>query len=639
MIGEWKRFMRGIFVLAILLCAWSAFAPMKAMADEEEPGRFFSHMNEEGGLTITGYGGTDEGELGIPEQLEYYNDEGELMGELPVTQIAEQAFQGMESLRSIYIPGRVTTIGYEAFQGCSNLQEISIPDSVRSIGIRAFADCSNLKNVFLPSQLSTIGEQTFANCISLEYMTVNDGVTEIYNEAFINCRKLKTVYLPEGMKSIGEQAFFNCSDLENINFPTGMTTIRKEAFGGCSSLSRIELHGNITHISVRAFAYCSSLTDLIFDHRSDDPTDGSMKDIMIEEEAFAGCSSLENIILPEHLNGISKGMFRNNTSLRRILIPAGVGEIQDEAFWGCSILSEVTLPENSGVWFIGSNAFEGCGDLTIGAPFNSYAYGYALANHIKVKRTDHDIIAPPSRGCEIAFHPMKGKVEQTSKVVILGEAYGSLPVPVRRGYLFEGWYTQERGGTRILTSTTVATDRNHTLYARWNAAKSKVTFDANKGSSSMGSMTVTYGTSYGKLPTAKRGGYVLYGWFTKPKGGKEVKPDTEVSEEKDQTLYAQWGKVTVNKVLSIKLKNIKPKKMSVTMKPVKGAKGYEIVYGTNPSIKKNKKSVSTSSAKTNISKLKKGTTYYVKARAYKVDSMSKKIYGAYSNVKKIKIKK
>lgn len=41
-----------------------------------------------------------------------------------------------------------------------------------------------------------------------------------------------------------------------------------------------------------------------------------------------------------------------------------------------------------------------------------------------------------------------------------------------------------------------------------------------------------------------------------------------------------------------------------------------------------------------IKKLKKGKTYYVQARAYKLDSAGKKIYSAkYSATKKVKIKK
>ena len=38
-----------------------------------------------------------------------------------------------------------------------------------------------------------------------------------------------------------------------------------------------------------------------------------------------------------------------------------------------------------------------------------------------------------------------------------------------------------------------------------------------------------------------------------------------------------------------------------------------------------------------ITKLKKGKTYYIKVRAYKMDSQGNKVYGSYSKIKKIKI--
>ena len=40
-----------------------------------------------------------------------------------------------------------------------------------------------------------------------------------------------------------------------------------------------------------------------------------------------------------------------------------------------------------------------------------------------------------------------------------------------------------------------------------------------------------------------------------------------------------------------------------------------------------------------IKNLKKGKIYYLRVRAYKLDSMGKKVYGKYSKVIKVKIKK
>ena len=45
-----------------------------------------------------------------------------------------------------------------------------------------------------------------------------------------------------------------------------------------------------------------------------------------------------------------------------------------------------------------------------------------------------------------------------------GDAYGDLPKPIRSGYIFEGWFTGESNGTKILPEMTAETG---TLYAHW----------------------------------------------------------------------------------------------------------------------------------------------------------------------------
>ena len=53
---------------------------------------------------------------------------------------------------------------------------------------------------------------------------------------------------------------------------------------------------------------------------------------------------------------------------------------------------------------------------------------------------------------------------------------------------------------------------------------------------------------------------------------------------------------------------------------------------------KKKKSVQTKKTKYTIKKLKKKKTYYIRVRAYKMNGR-KKVYGKWSTVKKVKIKK
>ena len=88
---------------------------------------------------------------------------------------------------------------------------------------------------------------------------------------------------------------------------------------------------------------------------------------------------------------------------------------------------------------------------------------------------------------------------------------------------------------------------------------------------------------------------------------------------------------------SISIKNVKGKKVKVTIKKVKTAKGYIVRTCDNKKFQGyvDKKTTKT---KVTLKGFRKKETCYVKVRAYKVYK-GKKIYGAWSKAKKVKIKK
>ncbi|MFR0847484.1 MAG: fibronectin type III domain-containing protein, partial [Eubacterium sp.] len=97
------------------------------------------------------------------------------------------------------------------------------------------------------------------------------------------------------------------------------------------------------------------------------------------------------------------------------------------------------------------------------------------------------------------------------------------------------------------------------------------------------------------------------------------------------------NKKTLPKVNLRMLKNKKGRKLVVRWNTVKGAKGYQLQYALNKKFKR-KKSIQTKKTKYIIKKLKKKKTYYIRVRAYKMNG-KKKVYGKWSKVKKIKVKK
>ena len=120
----------------------------------------------------------------------------------------------------------------------------------------------------------------------------------------------------------------------------------------------------------------------------------------------------------------------------------------------------------------------------------------------------------------------------------------------------------------------------------------------------------------------------------KDKTEKEDGKSGQESTNKIQT--SNSSKIVVSRV---KIKAIKRKGTSaiISWKKSKGAKGYQLQYALNKKFKK-KKSIQTKKTKYTIKKLKKKKTYYIRVRAYKMNG-KKKVYGKWSKVKKVKIKK
>lgn len=144
----------------------------------------------------------------------------------------------------------------------------------------------------------------------------------------------------------------------------------------------------------------------------------------------------------------------------------------------------------------------------------------------------------------------------------------------------------------------------------------------------------TYSTKDVKLSNPSRKGYAFAGWYV---DGKKITA-IKASEKKNVTVTAKWTKIKVARATVKTCKNSKSKQVAVTLKKVTGAKGYEIKYSTSKTFKKSK-TLKVTKTQATLKKLTKGKTYYIKARAYKTDSTGQKVYGKYSTIKKVVIKK
>ena len=143
------------------------------------------------------------------------------------------------------------------------------------------------------------------------------------------------------------------------------------------------------------------------------------------------------------------------------------------------------------------------------------------------------------------FDANGGSCATKSIEVKLGKAYGTLPVPTREGFTFDGWYTSASGGSKITSSSEVYIAGDHTLYAHWTGMDVTITLiDEHNGT------TEQIKTQYGKkLPKSEETdlttGMPLMGWSTSPIGRLEIRNGGIILpvsgyEVGTLTLYALW---------------------------------------------------------------------------------------------------
>ena len=99
----------------------------------------------------------------------------------------------------------------------------------------------------------------------------------------------------------------------------------------------------------------------------------------------------------------------------------------------------------------------------------------------------------------------------TARYVLAGATLGTLPVPVKAGYQFDGWYTAPAGGTKVATSMKITADT--TFYAHWSAA---IVPKVMAGCEAMGKVSGGGVVAQGKTMTLKataNKGYAFVGWY------------------------------------------------------------------------------------------------------------------------------
>ena len=312
-----------------------------------------------------------------------------------VTSIGAYAFYNCKAITNVDIKSGITSIGEKAFGYCYGLTNASIGVGVETLN-KTFIHCSSLKTVTASSVTTLVGtfnhcgaletlnlaalqsydDESFAYCTSLKAINVTDESAFINNEddgILYSKDKTKIVYFPKGITGdyvmpdtiteLGDKAFLD-SNLTSITLSQNLTKIGKNAFEGTkftsidipasvetidnyafrnSSLLEIFIPSTVNYIGVSAFSGCNNMTSITLPFIGNSRTSG---------KAFINLfgtvpSSLETVIIsdgPDGITSINADAFKATNTVKNIIVPDSVTEIEKGAFAGCKSLASITLP-------------------------------------------------------------------------------------------------------------------------------------------------------------------------------------------------------------------------------------------------------------------------------------------------------
>jgi hypothetical protein len=156
--------------------------------------------------------------------------------------------------------------------------------------------------------------------------------------------------IPKEAENIEKEAYAGREDIESVAFDEGsqLKKIETRAFAGCTSLNGVVVPPSVESIGEAAFFGCEKLASV---------TCAGKNITEIGEEAFGECTSLNNFVIPPSVQIIGEGAFWR-TKLKEVIIPPSVKVISKAAFLLCDLLEDVIISE--GVETIGQETFKKC---------------------------------------------------------------------------------------------------------------------------------------------------------------------------------------------------------------------------------------------------------------------------------------
>lgn len=295
--------------------------------------------------------------------------------------IQNNAFDGCVALSSITLPENLEEIWDNAFQNCTSLTEISIPNSVKELGSHAFAGCDALKTINIGSGLSFIRCNIIDECSSIEnievsennehYMSV-DGVVYSKDKSVLclypTGKKEETFVIPEGVKEIAEGSFYIETALTSISIPNTIERM-SDAIYNLTSLEYNQID-NVKYLGNEENPYVVLIT---VNNKNVTTFKINENTKIIAPWAFASCSYLKELTVPNGVKTIEKGAFVFCSSLKQVELPEGLLSIGELAFQDCGELENVRIPNS--LTRVGMSLFANCESLSYERYDNAYYLG------------------------------------------------------------------------------------------------------------------------------------------------------------------------------------------------------------------------------------------------------------------------
>ena len=591
--------------------------------------------------------------------------------------ITANTFYNCKKLTTINFPSTLTTIGNSAFSGCESLPEAILPSGVEKIESNAFKNCKAMKKAAVPDTVSSIGSSAFYGCEALTDITLGSKLKKIESQTFYGCIVLPSIVIPYNVTTIGDSAFVNCTKLTQITVPRNTTSIASNAF---SYPKKMTMYGPSdcyaqTYASGKGIKYVTQdihatsvsldITEKTAERYDDFQLTATIAPLNFTD-AVVWTSSNEEVAT------VSDTGYVEICGVGTAVITVTAGNVKAAC--------KITVPQLIDWIEFDEDEIE----LKAGQTYQLKPYiSPSDATNKKLKYTSSDTKVAEVSASGLVTAKSEGEAKIRTAATDGSDEYAVCYVTVTgkakvTGITLDRTSAEVKRGEKLTLNVTVSPSYASNKKVVWKSANTKIaTVDANgsvtakapgrtkitvtsaENSSYQASCTVTVpykityklnkgknnasnpSTYYGKKVTLKnpsRKGYAFAGWYTDAKFKKKITSISN-SAKSDYILYAKWTKVKVAKASLTSAKNSKSKQILLKYKKVSGAKGYEISYSTDKKFKKAVTKKNTAKTSYTISKLKKGKIYYVRIRAYKMDSKGKKVYGKYSSMKKVKVSK